>query len=306
MNIKKKRMTIITCIVTGTCILAGSAFANYSTSNGYGVYKDALKKLIGTDNYTMGMNVKISAGGQDFDAVSVVEKYDADGEVTSSRTESSTNFDGTVSEYKTVTKNNINYNFNSHDESGNWSSYKSYGNSAMFAVADEDKETVDKVTKFVELLTDTVVGDLKNNFVYISDTENGGAKYSIALDSIQIPELINAGISALCSVNRTSGSEEYMNDISYTNPDYYFYNDTSVKSVKCDFEVDSQGRLVNNNIVVEFESLGTDSEKHSLVVNMNLNMSDYGTTVPDDLPSDAKVLSIDDYYEAQDTVEVAQ
>lgn len=306
MNIKKKRMTIITCIVTGTCILAGSAFANYSTSNGYGVYKDALKKLIGTDNYTMGMNVKISAGGQDFDAVSVVEKYNADGEVTSSRTESSTNFDGTVSEYKTVTKDNMRYNFYSNDESGKWMSQKAYGSGASLAVDEDSKETVDKVTKFVELLTDTIVGDLKNNFVYISDTQNGGAKYSIALDSIQIPELINAGISALCSVNRTSGSQEYMNDISYTNPDYYLYNDTAVKSVKCDFEVDSQGRLVNNDIMVEFESLGADSEKHSLVVNMNLNMSDYGTTVPDDLPSDAEVLSIDDYYEVQDTVEAVQ
>lgn len=294
MNMKKKRITLVTCIVTGTCILAGSAFANYSTSNGYDVYKKALKNLIGMKNYTMNMSMTVSADGSEIEKMMFSEKYDsAAGK--GSRVESNQHAGDTASEYKEIFRDGKRYTwYSSIEEQDNaWIEYPGYTGFGALAVEDEDKETVSKVTRFVELLTDAVVGDLKNNFVYISETENGGAKYSVELDAIQIPELIQAGISAVCSVNSANESD-YAKNLDYSDIDYYLYHDTSLKSVKCDFEVDNEGRLINNVMSAEFETTDVNNGNHTMTMSMELNMSDYGITLPDSLPEGAKIRSIEE------------
>lgn len=294
MNMKKKRVTLITCIVTGTCILAGSAFANYSTSNGYDVYKKALKNLIGMENYTMNMSMTVSADGLEIDRMSFSEKYDsAAGK--GSRVESNQRVGDTLSEYKEIFQDGKRYTlYSSREEQDNaWIAYPGYTGFGALTVEDNDKETVSKVTRFVELLTDAIVGDLKNNFVYISETENGGAKYSVELDAIQIPELIQAGISAVCSLN-SSNESDYAQNLDYSDVEYYLYHDTSLKSVKCDFEVDNEGRLINNVMSAEFETTDVNDGNHTMTMSMELNMSDYGTTLPDSLPEGAKVRSVEE------------
>lgn len=292
MNMKKKRITLVTCIVTGTCILAGSAFANYSTSNGYDVYKKALKNLIGMKNYTMNMSMTVSADGSEIEKMMFSEKYDsAAGK--GSRVESNQHAGDTKSEYKEIFRDGKRYTWYSREQDNAWIEYPGYTGFGALAVEDEDKETVSKVTRFVELLTDAVVGDLKNNFVYISETENGGAKYSVELDAIQIPELIQAGISAVCSVNSANESD-YAKNLDYSDIDYYLYHDTSLKSVKCDFEVDNEGRLINNVMSAEFETTDVNNGNHTMTMSMELNMSDYGTTLPDSLPEGAKVRSVEE------------
>lgn len=312
MNVKKKRTAIAVCIITGTCILAGSAFANYSTANGYDVYKKALKNMIGMDNYTMDVSMSISADDTEVTSASMREQYAKDETVSLNRKEKNNDFQGSVREDNIIVNGDNLYMMYCNSsrgekdkENGKWFAQKNYGWDGMLNIEDDsERDTVAKVVRFGELLTDAVVGDLKNNFVYVSGTENGGAKYSVSLDAIQIPELINAGISALCSLNAAEGgNSEYVRDLSYTDADWYLYNESSLKSVQCDFEVDSEGRLVNNDITVVMLSTGANNESHTLTVKAGLNMSDLGTTVPEGLPEGTKVEQRRDYYEDYEDTE---
>lgn len=295
MNLKRKKTIIITSIITGTCILAGSAFANYSTANGYDVYKKGIKSLIGQQNYTLNTSATIIGDGETLLETTLSEKYDRNGEVILNRVEKTKDITADMNEHENreiVQGGKRYYYYSGMDE--DWVSYNVYegdtNRGALDMIAPEDKDTADKVVRFVELLTDTVVGDLKNNFVYISDTENGGAKYSISLDSIQIPELINAGISAMCSLNKYDMEEsDYYNSLEPIDPAYYLYHNAAIKSVSSDFEVDGEGRLTNNVITVSIES----EDGHSMEMKLELNFSDFGTTVPEAMDPNVKVKDLE-------------
>lgn len=310
MNVKKKRTAIAVCIITGTCILAGSAFANYSTANGYDVYKKALKNMIGMDNYTMDVSMSISADDTEVASASMREQYAKNEKISLNRKESNSSFDSRWDEFDVIVEGDKMYTMHNNNsegarENGRYFVQENYGWDGTLNIEDDsEKDTVAKVVRFGELLTDAVVGDLKNNFVYVSGTENGGAKYSVSLDAIQIPELINAGISALCSLNAAEGGDsEYVRDLNYTDADWYLYNESSLKSVQCDFEVDGEGRLVNNDITVVMLSTGANNESHTLTVKAGLNMSGLGTTVPEGLPEGTKVEQRRDLYDAYDADE---
>ena len=303
MNLKRKKTIIITSVITGTCILAGSAFANYSTANGYDVYKQGIKSLIGQKNYTMNTSATVTGDGETLLETTLSEKYDLSGEVILNRTETSKDITSGMNEHENreIIQDGKRYYYYTGAEC--WESYgvlSADNHGILDSVTPNDEDTAQKVIKFVELLTDTVVGDLKNNFVYISDTENGGAKYSVSLDAIQIPELINAGISAMCSLNKyeVTDNNEYYSSLEPTDPEYYLYHNAALKSVSCDFEVDGEGRLTHNIITVSIES----EDGHNMEIKLELNFSDFGTTVPEPLDPNVNVrdYSVEEAYRDYD------
>lgn len=280
MNVKKKKTTILTCIIAGTCVLATSALANYSTSNGYEVYKKSLKGLIGLKNYTLTAKMSAAIDGEEKCTFDYKEQYDKLGDVLFRQTSSNTTPDST-STYEVQYQDGISYQI--YEEGiciGYPRSDEDYSPSEL-DVPESDMKTVQKVIRFGELLTDTVVGDLKNNFIYMGETEGGGAEYSIKLDAIQIPELINAGLSALCSMS--SSGTEYDSEPEYFDFGYYMYGDAAVKSASCDFTIDGDGRLVSNKLSAEFTTEGADGKQHTITFSLLLGMSDYGTTKIDRL-----------------------
>lgn len=296
MKRQTKKTAIITCIITGTCILAGSAFASYSTANGYDVYKKSLKGMIGSQNYTMDLKIEASIDGRAIDGGTRTEKFNKDGKATCSVTETGFGSDF-ISESiyqggKYYYKNNDSDVWNYYDYADG---YEATG--GMLAVEGSDKDTVNKVVRFTELLADAVVGDLKNNFVYVSGAEDGGAKYSIELDSVQIPEIINAGISALCSLNNTGVNydSDYIKGLTENDFEYYMYGDMALKSAKCEFSVDNNGRMKNNVIKADFTVTDINGQTHDFSMSGELNMSDYGTTVPDALSENAKTRDLSAY-----------
>lgn len=280
MNVKKKKTTMLTCIIAGTCVLATSALANYSTSNGYEVYKKSLKSLIGLKNYTLTAKMSAAIDGEEKYTYDYKEQYDKLGDVLFRQTSSETTPNST-SRYEVQYQDGISYQVY---ENGLCIGYprsdEDYSPSEL-DVPESDMKTVQKVIRFGELLTDTVVGDLKNNFIYMGEADGGGAEYSIKLDAIQIPELINAGLSALCSMS--SSGREYDSEPDYFDFGYYMYGDAAVKSASCDFTIDGDGRLVSNKLSAEFTTEGADGKQHTITFSILLGMSDYGTTKIDRL-----------------------
>ena len=94
------------------------------------------------------------------------------------------------------------------------------------------------------------------------------------LDAIQIPEVANAGLSAMFSENIADSDDD-------SDPYILLGTDPIVKNVSVKFTVDNEGRFTNLN--AEASMVGNDSngEKHEATVNITLDMSDYGTTKPE-------------------------
>ena len=274
MKAKNKKITMAIGMAVGVTVLAGAVFAGYNTSNGYEVGKNALKGLMKNENYTANMEFKMSIDGAEIAKSTMTELYDRNGDVSMNRTEISTSD-------RTYIDNNTEYKAYSQD--GSYiSTYYSDGEShttvykgevgmgkgafdEFYSTDEEEKNTTNKVVRFVELAADTFVGDLKNNIVYVSGDDDYST-YEISLDAVQIPELVNAGLSAMfSSMNQYDNEDPYM----------VLGTDPIVKNFSMKFTVDSEGRLTDGAANITMS--GND---HEAAVDIALTMSDYGTTVP--------------------------
>lgn len=274
----KKKAVMTIGLALGVTVFASAALASYNTSNGYEVGKNAIKGLLNNENYTMNVNVKMSIDGNEIASTDITELYDRNGDVSLNRSEKSTTskeyeYYMGASEYKSYKQDGdyiSTYYFD--DGEANTSIYKGsdyMGNGSCDVMndADEDeKETTNKVIRFVELIGDTVVGDLKNNIVYVSGDDDR-ATYEISLDTMQIPEVVNAGLSAVFSS---------MNQYDNEDPFMMFGTDPIIKNASLKFTVDNEGRATDAVAVAVMSGNG-----HEGKIELSLKMSDYGTTKPE-------------------------
>lgn len=275
MKAKNKRIAVITSISIGVAALAGASLASYATSDGYSTGKNALKKLLDNENYTADLKLELKSDDTTLCTMEMHELYDRNSDVKLNHTEKSTSNIFNEDENYEV---NTWYQDNSNIEAFYSDSSEPYTNiytpsldantafDCMSHMNDNDKEKADKIIRFVELSVDTVVGDLKNNFTYIAGDENSST-YEISLDSIQIPELVNAGLSAIVSNITISDSDDPICTI--------LANDPSIQNVNLKFTVDNEGRLTDGT---GFMSLGNTEQDIELY--MSFKMYDYGTTKP--------------------------
>ena len=274
MTAKKKKLTMIIGMAVGITVFTSAALAGYNTSNGYEVGKTAMKGLLNNENYTANTEFKMSIDGAEFEKSTMTELYDRNGDVSMNRMETSTSDASYVDigrEYKAYFQDGSYISTYYSDGEAHTSIYKGDTNMGIGAfdelneMNDGDKETTSKVVRFVELACDTFVGDLKNNVVYVSGDDDS-ATYEISLDAIQIPELVNAGLSAtFSSMNQYDNEDPYM----------VLGTDPIVKSAYLKFTVDNEGRLTNGAANITMSGSG-----HEAAVDVTLTMSDYGTTVP--------------------------
>ena len=274
MKARNKKITMAIGMAVGVTVLAGAVFAGYNTSNGYEVGKNALKGLMKNENYTANMEFKMSVDGTEIAKNNMTELYDRNGDVKLNRTESSTSdttYIDNNTEYKAYTQDGMYISTYYSDGESHTTVYKGetgMGKGAFdefYSTDEEEKNTTNKVVRFVELAADTFVGDLKNNIVYVSGDDDYST-YEINLDAVQIPELVNAGLSAMfSSMNQYDNEDPYM----------VLGTDPIVKNFSMKFTVDSEGRLTDGAA-----NITMSGHDHEAAVDIALTMSDYGTTVP--------------------------
>lgn len=274
MKSSRKKFIAVLSMTLGIMIFAGAAFANYSTANGYEVGKTALKNLLKNENYTSDMNLRLTLDGNEVASISSTEVYDRDGDVVlNSSTEEKSMYGG----YSLITRtkqDNVyisTYKFDSEEPSTSVyynDTYRRMGNFDSMSDRDEDDiEMAQKIIRFAELFGDTMVGDLKNNVVYVS-REDDLTTYEINLDAVQIPELVNAGLSVIFSEISTSGYDD-------DEPFAALGSDPIVKSASLKFTVDEQVRLTDCTANVTMSGNGREA-----AIDLSLKMS-YGTAAPE-------------------------
>lgn len=204
----KKRNRITVCLVAGVLILAVSAGAAFGSVSGYSTYKDAVKSLaLKSDNVTMTGSMKATLDGKEF--VGMSGELAVDGQ---NRAEHfiTTEVNGQKDERYDTTIGNTETWFNA--DSKYYSQYTfqtddtTEKTSGLLGVSTDDEMT-SRMVNFMEIAADTVMGDLKNNFVQLGkDGEN--TQYQIEISKDQVPSLVNAGLSLFAySVAADEGSD---------------------------------------------------------------------------------------------------
>lgn len=204
----KKRNRITVCLVAGVLILAVSAGAAFGSVNGYSTYKEAVKALaLKTDNVTMAGSMKATLDGKEF--VSMTGEMAIDGKNKSSHVISS-EFGGQKNESYDTTIGNTDTWFNADSKY-----YREYTydndqtaedrNNLLGVSADDEMSK--RMVNFMEIAADTVMGDLKNNFVQLGK-DGDKTQYQIEISKDQVPSLVNAGLSLFAySVAADEGSD---------------------------------------------------------------------------------------------------
>ena len=205
----KKRNRITVCLVAGVLILAVSAGAAFGSVNGYSTYKEAVKSLaLKTDNVTMKGGVKATLDGKEFLSSSAEMALDGKNQsshVTSTDVTGQTedryysDIDGTYTTFNVDSKYYSEYTVQQSDEDETDSSN-------LMGVSMDD-EMAKRTINFMEIAADTVMGDLKNNFVQMGK-DGDKTQYQIEISKDQVPSLVNAGLSLFAySVASDEGSD---------------------------------------------------------------------------------------------------
>lgn len=205
----KKHAMTAGCLLVGMFVLTSAVYANYDDARGYTNYKEAVKDLtFSAENFTSEGRAEIIMDGEVLSYMEVTGKLD--GNNMSSYATAGTGDGKLLSEAYSYSKGKKQYTY--YPASGGYYEYSTEG----IGRPDLSDPTVSKAVRFVELFADTMVGDLKNNFVLVSN-EDGLRNYSINVSGSQIPEIVNAGISLMFTASNSS-REEY-------EPSYVTYED---------------------------------------------------------------------------------
>ena len=150
--------------------------------------------------------------------------------------------------------------------------YNNTGMFAIFSAADRDSARM----RFMELVIDALVGDLKNNVTMTS--ENGVRLVQGTLTENQVPELVKAGIDML--VEQSSMYYSQRVDVSYDDADPL---DIPMKSIKIDFvhgeaEIDMNGNLLKINLYASASITTIFDDINVMEFNADVSFSDIGTS----------------------------
>lgn len=188
---KQIRRIAAICLAAGILVTGASAAANYVASGGYDIFKEGVKKIVfEEDNLSMNWSAEIDIDGVTLAGTKAECVYNGKDYAVKS-----TAYDAAGEEkaQHDVCLGGNHYFWNEALDS--YTLYKGidYGYQDTFPLM-EDNEVNRRLVYFIEKLSDTVVGDLKNNIVQ-SSKENGFRTYSIRLSENQMPDIVSAGVS---------------------------------------------------------------------------------------------------------------
>jgi hypothetical protein len=265
----KKIKTIVITALTGCMLLGVTVSASASGATGYETYKSAVKELAVTGNATFSTSFEVKDNGNTDISGTSVEKLD--GANTSSSTEVKTGditkdtemsrIDG-----KTIIKDGDNYYSRDNGGKGNFEK----GNRKFDASSSR--------AKLGEMVIDTLVGDVKNQFVADGDT------ISVNLEGAQIPELAKLAISAAVEEQNNKkdhnkgevGNDELKQALS----EIPTLKNVDIKSLSLTAKVD-RNTLTENDFKIVISGEDENGTSHEFEISVNTAVSGVNSTKVD-------------------------
>ena len=129
--------------------------------------------------------------------------------------------------------------------------------------------------KLMEMVTDILVGDVKNHF---SGDQN---HVSVTLDGAQVPELVNVAVAAMSENSGRSRSDRSRNFSGYdgTHMDLSQMSNLQIKSIAMDTDI-VNGVLDNTNVSITVTYKNPQGQAEEMTYSMQSSISDIGSTNP--------------------------
>lgn len=228
---KKQKRRLLTCLCAGVLILAVSAGAAFGSANGYSTYKDAVMALVlEEENFTLAGQMAITLDGKEVAAMQM--DYRQDGVNSSNHTTSTT--DGESDGYWETYLDGVNTWFRENSETYHEAQVERTNTTILSY--DKDDEMQSRLLTFAELAADTVVGELKNNFVQVGK-EDGNTLYQVNIAGSQVPSLVNAGLSLFACTIAADQSEVWQTTFEdYDAAQFRYYETKTGETLSEDFK----------------------------------------------------------------------
>src|SRR5665648_18336 len=265
---KKGFITIAVSAVTGCLLLSLSAVTFANTGSGYGDYKAAVEATMMAKNATVSAQYEVT----DNKAITLSGNSTLmlDNKNKSSKT--SITVAGLTKAFETSAVNG-----NSIMESDGKYFSTTKGNGKSDGDQRENLTASSSTVKLAEMLTDTLVGDVKGQFI-----ENGQA-ISVNLKGDQIPQLARLALSAAAENSNHDGMYKN-NDIQGPHASMKPMMDTmpkltniDVKSIAMTATVDGT-TLKDNAFTVVITGKDASGVAHEITVKLNAKITDVGST----------------------------
>ncbi len=243
----RKHAVTATCLLAGMFVLTSAVYANYDDARGYTNYKEAIKDLaFYQDNFSADGEMSILVDGEKMATIKGALKLDGNDYYIRTVSEDSLNKEQSKSESIQVYKDGKAYYYypdsNSYLESEGTESLR----------PDMSDPAVKKGIKFAELFADSMVGDLKNNFV-LASKDGDNRTYSVNVSGSQIPEVVNAGISLMFTAanNADMSQSSYVTYENYEKTLASYYEEQTGKKIADDFYDETNDE--SNKVIKDFD-----------------------------------------------------
>ncbi|MDR3596348.1 hypothetical protein [Clostridium sp.] len=273
----KKIKTIVITAVAGCMLLSITVAASASSGSGYDTYKSAVKDLMSTSNATFSTTFEVKDNGNaNISGTSVEKLEDANmSSVTDIKNgDAATETETSRIDGKTIIKNGDNYY--SRDSKGNGKNDK----------MEKKFDSSSSKAKLEEMVLDTLVGDVKNQFVVDGDT------ISVNLEGTQIPELAKLAISA--AVEERNNKKDYNNKGGTGNDGFKEalnsipnLKNVDIKSLSMTAKVDGN-TLTENDVKAVISGEDENGVSHEFEVSVDTAVSAVNSTKADSIDTTGK------------------
>lgn len=273
----KKIKTIVITALTGCMLLSITVAASANGGSGYDTYKSAVKDLMSTRNATFSTTFEVKDNGNtDISGTSIEKLEDANmSSVTNVKNgDTTTETETSRIDGKTIIKNGENYY-----------SIESKGNGKNYRMEKKIDPSSSK-SKLEEMVLDTLVGDVKNQFVVDGDT------ISVNLEGAQIPELAKLAISA--AVEEKNNQKNHNNKDKAGNDNFKdafnsipSLKNVDIKSLSMTAKVDGNA-LTENDIKAVISGDDENGASHEFEISVNTNVSAINSTKADAIDTTGK------------------
>ena len=272
----KKIKTIIVTALTGCMLLSVTVVASASGASGYETYKSAAKNMAVTSNATISTSFEVKDNGTLDISGTSVEKLEGNnnssitnikiGDVT--KEIETSRIDG-----KTIMKNGEDY-------------YSGTSNGKEKNMRGEKKfDASSSKSKLGEMVLDTLVGDVKNQFVVDGDT------ISVNLEGAQIPELAKLAISAAVEEgnnkkanNKGEAGKDGLKDALNSIPNL---KNVDIKSLSMTAKVEGS-TLTDNSFKIVVIGDDESGVSHEIEVSVDATISAVNSTKADSIDTTGK------------------
>nr|WP_312291666.1 hypothetical protein [Clostridium chromiireducens] len=272
----KKIKTIVITALTGCMLLAVTVSASASGASGYETYKSAVRELVTTRNATFSTSFEVKDNGNTDISGNSVEKLEG--------TNSSSNTEVKIGD---VTKDTETSRVDGKTVIKEGDNYYSMGNSAKGDIGRGNRkiDASSSRAKLGEMVLDTLVGDVKNQFVVDGD------EISVKLEGAQIPELAKLAISAAVEEQndkKSNNKGESANDeLRKAISDIPTLKNVDIKSLSLTAKVDGN-TLSENDVKIVITGEDEKGVSHEFELSVNTAVSNVNSTKADSIDTTGK------------------